>query len=103
MAGLLLLTVPAFADPVISEFLADNVAGLADEDGAHSDWVELHNPDAAALNLDGWFLTDNAGSPLKWRTSQNIRATGVSSPRHGSSSKVLESGQASMSASWTRV
>ena len=35
--------------------------------------------------------------------SQNIRATGASSPRQGRISKVLGSGMASMSDSWTRL
>ncbi len=54
------------AGPVISEFMASNVATLADEDGDFSDWVELHNPDDAAVDLTGWHLTDNAAQPLKW-------------------------------------
>jgi hypothetical protein len=67
-AAALLLTAPILrAAPVITEFLADNVTGLTDEDGAHSDWIEVHNPDSAALNLDGWYLTDSAGSPTRWR------------------------------------
>ena len=35
--------------------------------------------------------------------SQNMRATGASSPRHGTISNVLGSGMASMSDSWTRL
>ncbi len=55
------------AGPVISEFLADNTAGLTDEDGAFSDWIEIHNPDATALSLEGWFLTDSAAQLVRWR------------------------------------
>ncbi len=62
-----LLCTAAHADPVITEFVADNVAGLTDEDGAHSDWIEVHNPAPAALNLDGWHLTDSADAPGRWR------------------------------------
>jgi len=57
----------AQADPVISEFLADNKTGLADEDGAYSDWIEMHNPATTPLHLDGWYLTDSAGSLTRWR------------------------------------
>ena len=32
------------ADPVISEFLAKNVAGLQDASGAYPDWIEIYNP-----------------------------------------------------------
>ncbi|RYD36805.1 MAG: hypothetical protein EOP86_05040, partial [Verrucomicrobiaceae bacterium] len=52
--------------PVISEFMASNKATLADEDGAFSDWIEIHNPDSAPVSLAGWKLTDNASSPDKW-------------------------------------
>lgn len=52
--------------PVISEFMADNNATLADEDGQFSDWIEIHNPAAAPINLAGYFLTDNKSEPTLW-------------------------------------
>lgn len=56
------------ASPVIiSEFMAANSSTLADEDGEFSDWIELYNSSAASVNLLDWSLTDNAGSPAKWR------------------------------------
>jgi hypothetical protein len=56
----------ASAEPVISEFMAAN-SSIPDEDGAFSDWVEIFNPDPAPVNLDGWYLTDSAGSKTKWK------------------------------------
>jgi hypothetical protein len=56
----------ANANPVISEFMADNQSTLADEDGTYSDWIEIHNPTAAAINLSGWKLTDSASNLSKW-------------------------------------
>lgn len=47
--------------------MATNTRTLPDEDGAYSDWIELYNPDATAVNLDGWFLTDTAAAKTKWR------------------------------------
>lgn len=52
---------------VISEFLASSTRGLVDEDGDYSDWVELHNTGSAAVNLDNWFLTDDATRLTQWR------------------------------------
>ena len=52
---------------VISEFVADNVTGLTDEDGDHSDWIEIHNPGSQPVNLGGWSLTDDPDQPEKWR------------------------------------
>ncbi len=52
---------------VISEFMAINDTVLEDEDGDFSDWIELHNRSNAAVNLEGWFLTDDEDEPRKWR------------------------------------
>ncbi len=54
------------ASPIISEFMASNDAGLADEDGDFSDWIEVHNPDATAVNLDGYFLCDDTADLRGW-------------------------------------
>ena len=54
------------ADPVISEFLASNAGGLIDEDGEASDWIEIYNPGPQSAHLQGWSLTDDAESLVKW-------------------------------------
>src|SRR5215213_2794896 len=46
-------------DPVINEFLAINNNGLSGPFG-QSDWIELYNPTGDAINLDGYYLTDDA-------------------------------------------
>ncbi len=65
-AGLLVLSLSAFANPVITEFMAKNESTLVDENGDYSDWIEIHNPDASAVNLEGWTLTDKADQPAQW-------------------------------------
>lgn len=62
--------------PVISEFMASNQSGLKDADGDFSDWVEIQNPDNTALNLDGWYLTDNAAQPKKWKFPATVIPAG---------------------------
>ncbi|NQU21445.1 MAG: lamin tail domain-containing protein, partial [Candidatus Nealsonbacteria bacterium] len=52
---------------VISEFMAINNNTLNDKDGDDSDWIEIHNPTFATVNLDGWSLTDNAAELAKWQ------------------------------------
>ncbi|QDV38925.1 CotH kinase family protein [Tautonia plasticadhaerens] len=52
--------------PIISELLASNAEGLRDQDGDRSDWVEIHNPTASAVDLVGWSLTDDEAEPGKW-------------------------------------
>jgi hypothetical protein len=58
------LTGPAVL--VISEFMARNDSTIEDEDGENSDWIEIYNADTVAVNLDDWYLTDNAGTITKW-------------------------------------
>lgn len=55
------------ARPYLSEFMASNTRGLADEDRDFTDWIEIYNPSATTVNLEGWYLTDNAAQLTKWR------------------------------------
>jgi hypothetical protein len=68
LAALLLWPAQAFSQVFISEFLADNqVNSLVDEDGDHSDWIEIWNSGAAPVSLNGWYLTDSTGDLRQWR------------------------------------
>ncbi|MEC9465174.1 MAG: lamin tail domain-containing protein, partial [Myxococcota bacterium] len=51
---------------IINELVALNQAGLKDEDGDTSDWIELKNVGPESVNLSGWFLTDNAEVLDQW-------------------------------------
>jgi hypothetical protein len=58
----------ARAQVFISEFVADNQLGtLVDAEGNHSDWLELWNSGASAVNLNGWYLTDNSSDLRAWQ------------------------------------
>jgi len=52
--------------PIINEFMADNETVLQDEDGEFPDWIEIYNPTEAAIELDGWYLTDDPDDLTKW-------------------------------------
>ena len=52
---------------LISEFVASNNASLTDEDGDTPDWIEIFNAGEAPVNLENWHLTNDPGSPGKWR------------------------------------
>jgi hypothetical protein len=59
---------------VINEWMSDNAApdGLADPlDGLFQDWFELFNPNTNAVNLSGFYVTDNLSQPTKWRIPTN--------------------------------
>jgi hypothetical protein len=54
---------------IISEFMADNNNTIEDFQGDASDWIELRNIGSAldsAVDVQGWFLTDNANNLTKW-------------------------------------
>jgi len=55
------------ACPLITEFMAVNSEPwYADNPDSDWDWIELHNPTAGAISLDGWHLTDNRYDLTKW-------------------------------------
>ena len=54
------------AQVVINEILADNESVSQDEDGDYSDWIELYNSGASAVDLTGWFLSDDESEYDKW-------------------------------------
>ncbi|TWU58699.1 Inner spore coat protein H [Rubripirellula tenax] len=53
----------------INEIMASNSSTIEDPDeaGAFEDWVELYNPGATAVDLSGFYLTDDPTSPTKWQ------------------------------------
>ncbi|MFA9446135.1 CotH kinase family protein [Egicoccus sp. AB-alg6-2] len=51
---------------VLAELVSSNASSIADEDGDHADWIELHNPTGEARRLDGWYLTDDPADLQQW-------------------------------------
>jgi len=70
----LCLAASTFADRAfISEFMAKNDAAFTNQTGNFYDWIEIHNPAASNINLNGWFLTDKTNELQKWQfPSTNI-------------------------------
>ena len=55
------------ASPIITEIVANNDDTLFDGDDIPSDWIELYNAGDENLDLNGWYLTDDAGNIAKWQ------------------------------------
>ena len=72
---LIAMTLTSVGAPVISEFMADNLATLEDDEGGYSDWIEIHNPDAEPLSLGGWTLTDDPERLQKWTFPSQARVS----------------------------
>lgn len=69
-AAVLSYTVSGGAPPpvlFVNEFLASNGAGLTDDFGDLEDWIEIHNPGATAVDLGGFYITDDLAAPTKWQ------------------------------------
>jgi len=72
-ALILFMAPSSFSQIYINEFLASNVTVNSDpEYGSNSDWVELYNAGATAVDLNGYYLTDDAKTPGKWQISQSV-------------------------------
>jgi hypothetical protein len=52
---------------VINEVLASNQNGAVDENGDLEDWIELYNTGSQAVDLTGYFITDNPANVGKWQ------------------------------------
>jgi len=63
---LVFFSASASATVIISEFMASNDDTLFDEDGEAEDWIELHNTGSSAVNLIGWYLTDDEDDLTAW-------------------------------------
>ena len=57
---------------LITEYMTQNTSFFPDENGLYHDWVELHNPSDEEVSLDGWYLSDSAGRPDKWRFPRGV-------------------------------
>ena len=59
ISTVLFLEFRALSSPVINEFLALNKSTIYDEDGQSSDWIEIFNPNQSAVNLEGYYFTND--------------------------------------------
>lgn len=62
------LNEPRSDSPVIvTELMASNSATLAAENGLYYDYIELYNRSGEAVNLSGWYLSDDSTNTRMWR------------------------------------
>ena len=53
-------------DLVINEFMASNDSTVADQDGEFDDWIELYNNTNSSIDLEGYYLSDDATDLTQW-------------------------------------
>lgn len=56
---------------VINELMASNATTAADQDEEYDDWIELYNRGDQAVDLSGFFLSDNSNNPTKYILPDN--------------------------------
>jgi len=61
---------------IISEVMSGEQTVLPDCFGRFSDWIELYNTTGRAVNLGGWFLSDDPAVPDKWVFPERILQPG---------------------------
>lgn len=54
----------------VNEIMAANVSTQADQNGQFDDWVELFNKTNTAVDVSGFFLSDDANNRGKWKFPQ---------------------------------
>ena len=66
VAALTPMMLMAQSDVVINELMAKNDNTVADEAGDYDDWIELYNNSDQAIDLEGYFISDNPDNLFKW-------------------------------------
>jgi hypothetical protein len=51
----------------INEFMASNVLAYENTNGDYEDWIEIYNSGGSAIDLAGYYMTDNIAGSSHWR------------------------------------
>lgn len=71
---LLLACLPlwSFGQVLVNEIQSSNNGTIQDEDGGNEDWIELFNAGAEAVDLSGYWLSDDYSNPQRWTFPQGV-------------------------------
>lgn len=61
---------------LISEVMTSDQLVMPDSFGEFSDWVELYNTTGSAIDLSGWYLSDDPVDPQKWMIPEQVLQPG---------------------------
>ncbi len=51
----------------INELMTDNTSTIADEQGSYEDWIEIYNAGPTAVDLGGYYFTDDLDASEYWQ------------------------------------
>ena len=69
---IILKTAATYGQVVVNEYSCANLAQYQDAYGEFEDWIELYNPSAADVDIEGYYLTDDAGNLKKWKVPGSV-------------------------------
>ncbi|MGL5889943.1 MAG: lamin tail domain-containing protein, partial [Bacteroidia bacterium] len=64
---LVFCSVSLSAQLYINEYSCANTNTNADNFGEYNDWFEIYNAGTTAVNLAGYYISDNDNNPTKWQ------------------------------------
>ena len=61
---------------IITEIMSSNISTYADENGEYYDYIELQNRSGSAVEIGGWYLSDDEATLRKWRLPEGTLEAG---------------------------
>ncbi len=61
------LSLSAQSQLFINEFMASNVAVIADDAGDYDDWIEIYNSGTTPIDMAGYYISDNPSNLTKYQ------------------------------------
>lgn len=63
---------PVSAQLMINEYSCSNRNIIADNYGDYEDYIELYNNSGGSVDLNGWYLSDDAANPTKYQVNSSV-------------------------------
>lgn len=70
--SLMIICKALISQVVINEYSCSNLSNFQDNYNQYEDWVELYNTGSTAIDLSGYFLSDRASNPTKWKIPNGV-------------------------------
>ena len=64
--------ISASGSVVINELMASNQTSISDQDGEFDDWAELYNNSSSAIDISGWYLSDDFQNLTKYQFPNGV-------------------------------
>lgn len=71
-----ILIIPAKAQVMINEYSCSNLNQFVDNHSDYGDWIELYNSDPSAINIGGFYLSDDSINNMKWQIPSGTMIAG---------------------------